>query len=350
MEWRIEHISRDKPELALGIRLEESYYFKGCRTEACQVDYGQQGKVLFQCGSTEMMVEFKGVPFLGHHSAPTMPIAVKAVDLTTARPPHPGDWRRGESVYLNRSIGSDPTKSVVGKFGFAIGEGVTWTGADDDVPKGSRGSVVGFTDNRLQVSFPKGTWHFLPAELLKALIPCTSWIPVKGDTVHRLDGKQDRCSDSDWVLKAGECAIVKEVDEDGDFRLMNPSGETSECFHPREFYGYTQAFHHGSHGVVVGFVSSQQVLVKFDKCGPPIKVQRSHLNSYNPLNHCSLTEKVFQSVCVSKMWPRPGLGLERTEVRRAKRLEVHRSCQALQQPKAHHRAKGFHRHGCHKRR
>jgi len=52
---------------------------------------------------------------------------------------------------------------------FQIGLKVRWTDDDDDVPEGSLGVVVGFTEAaEVRVRFPKGTWSFEPAELTKA--------------------------------------------------------------------------------------------------------------------------------------------------------------------------------------
>jgi ribosomal protein L21E len=51
------------------------------------------------------------------------------------------------------------------KFGFELNHEVTWTGDDEDVPEGSVGTVVGFTEDRVRVKFPNGTWTFIPAQL-----------------------------------------------------------------------------------------------------------------------------------------------------------------------------------------
>lgn len=54
------------------------------------------------------------------------------------------------------------------KFGFAADDVVTWTDADDDIPRGTQGTVTGsFTDERVEVKFPAGTYDFLPSELQK---------------------------------------------------------------------------------------------------------------------------------------------------------------------------------------
>lgn len=50
-------------------------------------------------------------------------------------------------------------------FGFSIGQKVLWLSEDEDVPKNTTGSVVGFTPDRVRVHFPVGTWRFVPEEL-----------------------------------------------------------------------------------------------------------------------------------------------------------------------------------------
>ena len=57
------------------------------------------------------------------------------------------------------------------KFGFELNHEVTWTFDDKDVPKGSVGTVVGFTENHVKVKFSSGTWNFKPSELRKAAGP-----------------------------------------------------------------------------------------------------------------------------------------------------------------------------------
>jgi len=42
---------------------------------------------------------------------------------------------------------------------------VCWTKHNGDIPEGSVGSVVGFTTDHVEVTFPKGTWAFKPEEL-----------------------------------------------------------------------------------------------------------------------------------------------------------------------------------------
>jgi len=50
--------------------------------------------------------------------------------------------------------------------GFRIHDNVTWTGADQEIPRGTIGVVDGFTNCRVRVQFPRGTWRFEPSELL----------------------------------------------------------------------------------------------------------------------------------------------------------------------------------------
>ena len=47
------------------------------------------------------------------------------------------------------------------KFGFKLNHEVTWTFDDKHVPKGSVGTVVGFTENHVKVKFSSGTWKSL---------------------------------------------------------------------------------------------------------------------------------------------------------------------------------------------
>jgi len=53
-------------------------------------------------------------------------------------------------------------------FGLAVGKTVRWTGADEDIPSGSTGQVVGFLGDRVRVQFYKGIFKFKPAELQEA--------------------------------------------------------------------------------------------------------------------------------------------------------------------------------------
>jgi hypothetical protein len=75
---------------------------------------------------------------------------------------------------------------------------------------------------------------------LQSELSCATRTPVVGDTVHKTDGTNDTDDGTDWTLAAGAVAIVEEVDGDGDFRLRNPSGQTSQHFHFRQFYSYVQ--------------------------------------------------------------------------------------------------------------
>jgi hypothetical protein len=53
-------------------------------------------------------------------------------------------------------------------FGFSIDDQVTWEGADEDVPRGAVGTIVGFTSHGVKVQFRNGSWALPAAELLKA--------------------------------------------------------------------------------------------------------------------------------------------------------------------------------------
>ena len=75
-----------------------------------------------------------------------------------------------------------------------------------------------------------------------SLVLCTSRLPVAGDVVARLDGalvvlKDKEGNEKAWILKKGEIATVAEVDDEGDFRLMNTHGLVSQWVY-RKFYGY----------------------------------------------------------------------------------------------------------------
>lgn len=54
-----------------------------------------------------------------------------------------------------------------GKFGFNTNYPVIWTSSDADIHEGTVGRVIGFTDDRVRVKFPSGTWIFKPEELRK---------------------------------------------------------------------------------------------------------------------------------------------------------------------------------------
>lgn len=53
------------------------------------------------------------------------------------------------------------------KFGFHIGDSVTWVKADEDIPSGSEGVVTGFSKDGVHVLFPSGDWEMKPAHLQK---------------------------------------------------------------------------------------------------------------------------------------------------------------------------------------
>lgn len=49
--------------------------------------------------------------------------------------------------------------------GFEVGDHVKWIGADQDVPAGSIGKVVGFEEDGIDVKENRGVFNFLPSEL-----------------------------------------------------------------------------------------------------------------------------------------------------------------------------------------
>lgn len=51
-------------------------------------------------------------------------------------------------------------------YGFSLGDIVQWRQVDADVPRGARGTVIGFALKRVRVNFPKGSWTFRPRELI----------------------------------------------------------------------------------------------------------------------------------------------------------------------------------------
>lgn len=59
-------------------------------------------------------------------------------------------------------------------FGFSAGQSVTWLSEDQDVPKNTTGTVVGFTPDRVRVRFPAGTWRFMPEEIRLAKIQASA--------------------------------------------------------------------------------------------------------------------------------------------------------------------------------
>merc|ERR1712070_81830 len=81
-------------------------------------------------------------------------------------------------------------------------------------------------------------------EIAKAevkLLPCTARMPEVGEKVRHLHGDTHKSSADGtsyaWRLAYGEVAEVVEADEDGDFRLKNPSGQESDFIH-RQHFGY----------------------------------------------------------------------------------------------------------------
>jgi hypothetical protein len=70
---------------------------------------------------------------------------------------------------------------------------------------------------------------------IRKAIPCTSRRPCVGDKVRSADGS--RLHAVKWSLEVGEVAMVKEVDDEGDFKLSNQGGYTSTWQH-RDGYVY----------------------------------------------------------------------------------------------------------------
>jgi len=77
-------------------------------------------------------------------------------------------WKKLEMNYE----GVDDNKSLLeygrSKFGFFVGDRVSWQGADEDVCAGMSGVVKGFTKARVRVRFAGDIYDFLPSELYKA--------------------------------------------------------------------------------------------------------------------------------------------------------------------------------------
>jgi len=102
------------------------------------------------------------------------------------------------------------------KVGFAAKAGkevrlhdiVTWTSADEDVPTGAKGTVIGFTDDEVQVQFPKGTWNFVPTELVKAFLEPGRYV-ITHDA--RVEDGPTLGSRKVAVLNAGAAVEVLEV-------------------------------------------------------------------------------------------------------------------------------------------
>lgn len=57
------------------------------------------------------------------------------------------------------------------KFGFTLGEEVLWSSADDDVPEGTTGTIIGFFKSeaqpRVRVKFPNATFKLEPQHLIQ---------------------------------------------------------------------------------------------------------------------------------------------------------------------------------------
>ena len=74
-------------------------------------------------------------------------------------------------VFVMFPSGHDPPPWLVAGFDnmgganegetFCVGETVAWTSADKDIPSGTRGAVLGYSDSgNVRVKFPNGTWCF----------------------------------------------------------------------------------------------------------------------------------------------------------------------------------------------
>jgi len=87
----------------------------------------------------------------------------------------------GTSTESQYETASTPNKAIPEKFGLSRKDEVMWTRSDDDVPTGSRGSVVGFTDDRVQVQFGSEIYNFRPLELTKVVKSHERWrsSPIK---------------------------------------------------------------------------------------------------------------------------------------------------------------------------
>jgi len=70
---------------------------------------------------------------------------------------------------------------------YRIGEIVEWTLETHDVPRGTKGEVVGLTDSRVRVKFPKLTFDVLPGEILadENYIPATPASGTQEPVVER---------------------------------------------------------------------------------------------------------------------------------------------------------------------
>ena len=55
------------------------------------------------------------------------------------------------------------------KFGFKVNDQVLWTNADASVPKGTKGTIVSFTNEKTKAEFANASWLFKPEQLEKAI-------------------------------------------------------------------------------------------------------------------------------------------------------------------------------------
>jgi hypothetical protein len=70
---------------------------------------------------------------------------------------------------------------------------------------------------------------------------CMSRTPVLGDRVFYTNGMACTADDGTWELAAGDCAVVGDVDEGGDFKLKNPEGHVTEMWVLRKYWSYNAA-------------------------------------------------------------------------------------------------------------
>jgi len=94
----------------------------------------------------------------------------------------------------NYRIASSPVGTS--QFGFNVDDEVTWKCDNEHVPKGATGTVVGFTDVKVWVKFPKGTWKFIPKELVKTEKPKPEPSPAEARRGARSPNMTSRATQS----------------------------------------------------------------------------------------------------------------------------------------------------------
>jgi hypothetical protein len=93
-----------------------------------------------------------------------------------------------EASFDTATKDKDP-EVFIERWGFERGGVVKWTGSDDEIPKGSSGTVVGFTDDRVRVQFTNNTFSFKASELMKVPSPGSPLMvcsPVRTTTIFPL--------------------------------------------------------------------------------------------------------------------------------------------------------------------